>query len=148
MSESDDQKILFYSEGIDFTIPTENSIRQWLKSIAKTENKELNYINYVFLSDEGLLSKNKEFLNHDYYTDIISFQMEQNPIAGDIFISIDRVKENAKTYGIEFITELLRVLSHGLLHFIGYGDKSEKEVKVMRSKEDYYLNQYNYESGS
>lgn len=142
MFESDDHNILFYSEGIDFTIHAEDNIRQWLLTIAKTEQKELDYINYVFLSDEGLLLKNKEFLNHDYYTDIISFQMEQDPIAGDIFISIDRVKENAETYGVDFMSELLRVISHGLLHFIGYGDKSEEDIKVMRSKEDFYLQQY------
>lgn len=139
MSESIDQKILFYSEGIDFTLHAEDTVRHWLISIAQEENKELSYINYIFLNDEDLLLKNKEFLNHDYYTDIISFQMEQNPMAGDIFISIDRVKENANTYNIEFRLELLRVISHGLLHFIGYGDKTETETKQMRAKEDYYL---------
>ena len=143
MSESDDHNILFYSEGIDFNLQTEDDIRQWLLAIAKAEGKELNYINYIFLSDEALLVKNKEFLNHDYYTDIISFQMETNPIAGDIFISIDRVRENAEAYKNPFTTELLRVISHGMLHFIGYGDKTDAEVKVMRSKEDYYLNQFN-----
>jgi len=148
LSASDNQNILFYSEGIDFTIQAENKVRQWLLSIAQTEQKELDYINYVFLSDEGLLIKNKEFLNHDYYTDIISFQMEQNPIAGDIFISIDRVKENADTFGVDFLSELLRVISHGLLHFIGYGDKSAEEVKVMRSKEDFYMRSYNAEFDS
>jgi len=142
LSGNDDQKILFYSEEIDFTIPSEDNIRQWLISIVNEEQKKLDYINYIFLSDEGLLAKNKEFLNHDYYTDILSFQMEQNPIAGDIFISIDRVKENAITHRVDFHSELLRVISHGILHFIGYGDKTENEIVEMRSKENYYLSLY------
>lgn len=142
MPESDKQKILFYSEKIDFTIKSEDLIIQWLLSIAQEEGKELAYINYIFMSDEELIVKNKKFLQHDYYTDIISFQMEENPIAGDIYISIDRVTENATTYDIEFMTELLRVMCHGLLHFIGYGDKTTDEISKMRSKEDYYLKIY------
>lgn len=142
MSDSVDRSILFYSEGIDFTIQSEDEVKQWLQIIVKQEEKELDYVNYIFLTDEALLLKNKEFLNHDYYTDIISFQMEQHPIAGDIFISIDRVKENANTYGISFMSELLRVISHGMLHFIGFGDKTEEEIKEMRAKEDYYLKLY------
>lgn len=145
MSDSIDHSILFYSEDIDFTIQSEEKIKLWLQSIVKQEEKELDYVNYIFLSDEALLIKNKEFLNHDYYTDIISFQMEQHPIAGDIFISIDRVRENAKSYGIEFETELLRVISHGMLHFIGYGDKTEDQIKTMRAKENYYLQHYRQE---
>jgi len=142
LPESDKQKILFYSEKIDFTIKSEDLIIQWLLSIAQEEGKELAYINYIFMSDEELIVKNKKFLQHDYYTDIISFQMEENPIAGDIYISIDRVTENATTYDIEFMTELLRVMCHGLLHFIGYGDKTTDEISKMRSKEDYYLKIY------
>lgn len=135
----DSAAILFFSDGIEFKISNEAKIRTWLLDILKSEQKELSYINYIFLSDEALLIKNKEYLNHDYYTDIISFQLETSPIEGDIFISIDRIQENADELKIPFESELLRVIAHGLLHFIGYGDKTKTEKEKMRAKEDHYL---------
>ncbi len=131
--------ILFHAEGIEFQLDTEDTIRRWLQRITQLEGVKHGDINFVFMSDDDLLAKNIEFLNHDYYTDIISFQMNDDPIEGDIFISIDRVKENALNFSSSFDTELRRVLAHGVLHFIGYGDKTADEAKQMRAKEDAYL---------
>jgi len=131
--------ILFHSEGIEFQLASEDAIRKWLQNIIQLEGVEYGDINYIFMSDEDLLAKNVKFLNHDYYTDIISFQMNDDPIEGDIFISIDRVKDNAVKFSSTFDAELRRVLAHGVLHFIGYGDKTAKEATQMRAKEDAYL---------
>ena len=91
------------------------------------------------MSDDGLLKINKEFLQHDYYTDIITFQNDTEDISGEIYISIDRVEDNAKAVGTTFENELNRVMVHGVLHLMGYGDKSAEEEAVMRQKEDFYL---------
>ncbi|NQU88032.1 MAG: rRNA maturation RNase YbeY [Mariniphaga sp.] len=100
-------------------------------------------ITVVFCSDEYLLQLNKEFLDHDYFTDIITFDYcDNNIISGDIFVSIDRIHYNAKKYNVGFNIELHRVLFHGVLHLIGYNDKTSGEKKEMRSKEDYYLNEF------
>lgn len=131
--------ILFHAEGIEFQLDTEDTIRRWLQHIIQLEGVEHGDINYIFMSDDDLLAKNIEFLNHDYYTDIISFQLNDDPIEGDIFISIDRVKDNAIHFSTSFEVELRRVLAHGVLHFIGYGDKTVEEAKEMRAKEDAYL---------
>ena len=101
----------------------------------------LGDITFVFCSDEELLGVNKEFLNHDYYTDIITFDYsEGSVISGDLFISIDRVKENALSFNVQITEELHRVAFHGVLHLLGYNDKTEAEVIIMRSKENHYLN--------
>lgn len=131
--------ILFHSEGIEFQLNNDKKIREWLEKITRLESATLGPINYVFMSDESLLEKNIEFLKHDYYTDILSFQMNSDPLEGDIFISVDRVKENAESFGIAFELELRRVIVHGLLHFVGYKDKSDEELAEMREKEDHYL---------
>jgi len=133
---STDSPITFHSELESFQLTNEQQITNWLHSILKKENKEISQVNYVFVSDEELLELNKEYLDHHDYTDILSFQLEEHPIEGDIFISIDRVKENAVTYGVSTEHELLRVIAHGMLHFIGYKDKSEEEAKQMREKEE------------
>jgi len=103
------------------------------------EGSQVGNVNYIFVSDDTLLELNKTHLNHDYLTDILSFQLEDDPAEGDIFISIDRVKENAESYTVTFDNELCRVIAHGMLHFLGYKDKTEEEQKVMRKKEDLYL---------
>lgn len=112
----------------------------WLSEVCFDEGKILGDLNLIFCSDEYLLDMNREHLEHDYYTDIITFDYcENDRIIGDLFISVDRVRENADLLHHDFKTELNRVVVHGALHLIGYGDKSEKEEKIMREKEDYYL---------
>lgn len=115
-------------------------IPNWYQEIVNVEQKELGNITIVLGRDEWLLKQNIEFLNHNFYTDIITFDYcEMDFISGDLLISIDRVEDNAKRYNVSRETELNRVLVHGLLHLCGYGDKSEKEIEIMRKKEDYYL---------
>ena len=112
----------------------------WLSSTCVEEGKVLEEVNLIFCSDEYLLKMNIEYLQHDYYTDIISFDYcEEDRILGDLFISKDRVLDNAEQNNVTFISELQRVIVHGVLHLCGYKDKSEDEEKSMRSKEDYYL---------
>jgi probable rRNA maturation factor len=113
-----------------------------LPKLVQLEDKECGPINLIFCDDEKILEVNKEYLAHDYYTDIITFDYSLNQIiSGDLFISIDRVKENADMFSKSFENELTRVVFHGVLHLCGYNDKSEEDVLVMRSKEDYYLTQ-------
>lgn len=115
-------------------------VHDWYEQVVQKEGKILGDLSIVFGTDEWLLEQNKTFLNHDYYTDIITFDYcEMNFISGDLLISIDRVYDNAVQYNVSRETELNRVLVHGLLHLCGYGDKSEKEIEIMRKKEDYYL---------
>jgi len=112
----------------------------WLSTVCIEEGKFLDEVNLIFCSDEYLLKMNVEYLQHDYYTDIISFDYcEANRILGDLFISKDRVLDNADQNNVTFNLELQRVIVHGVLHLCGYKDKSEEELKLMRSKEDYYL---------
>ena len=112
----------------------------WLSTVCADEGKVLDEVNLIFCSDEYLLKMNVEYLQHDYYTDIISFDYcEGNRILGDLFISKDRVLDNADQNNVTFDLELQRVIVHGVLHLCGYKDKSEEEQKLMRTKEDYYL---------
>jgi len=113
----------------------------WLSDCCDSEGKSLEEVNLIFCSDEYLLQKNIEFLQHDYYTDIITFDYCQGElIMGDLFISKDRVIDNAQNNGVSFENELNRVIVHGVLHLCGYKDKSIDEENLMRSKEDFYLN--------
>lgn len=108
----------------------------WLSKICENEGRKLGEINLIFCSDEYLLSMNREHLNHDYYTDIITFDYYEEEITGDLFISVDRVLENANKHKVEFINELHRVVAHGVFHLLGYGDKSEEEEIKMRELEN------------
>jgi rRNA maturation RNase YbeY len=120
-------------------IPLKNS-NDWLKKIITTENKKLGEIVFVFCSDTYLLKKNIQFLKHDTLTDVISFDYcEGEQISGDILISIDRVQENSEIFKVPFLNELDRVMVHGLLHLLGYKDKTKEDTKLMMSKEDFYL---------
>lgn len=135
---------MIYYNNIDnkYIIKEKRNINSWIKLCIAEEGKKINTISFNLCSDEYILQLNNEALQHDYYTDIITFELNEKnePIEGDIYISIDRVKDNAKTLNIPFITELQRVLIHGVLHLCGYKDKSTKEEKQMREKENYYLN--------
>lgn len=112
-----------------------------LSNVVKTELKELGDISIIFVSDQYLLEMNQKYLNHDYFTDIITFDYcEDNVISGDLFISVDRVKENADSFNVDELTEIHRVMIHGVLHLCGYKDKTEEEEKYMRLLENKYLN--------
>ena len=135
--------VTFTSLDIKFTLGSKLLIKNWVKFIALTEEQVLGDIAYVFCSDAHLLSMNEQYLKHDTYTDIITFDYcENNRLSGDIFISIDRVKENASAYNISFNMELGRVMAHGVLHLAGYKDKKEDDKKEMRMKEDFYLSSF------
>ncbi|PDS27060.1 rRNA maturation RNase YbeY [Flavobacterium branchiophilum] len=121
----------------DFSLENETAISQWITQVIESENKTLGEINFIFCDDEYLLDINITHLQHDYYTDIISFDYTLgNEIAGDFFISIDRVRENALEYLETLANELNRVMVHGILHCCGYNDKSPEDEVIMRSKED------------
>lgn len=137
-------EIYFYPEDIDFDLapPRAEAVSYWLKKVVEQEAKELRSLSYVFCSDEYLYRLNQEYLQHDTYTDVITFPYgAENEVEGDIFISIERVKENAATFKASFERELYRVMVHGLLHLCGYGDKGEEETLLMRKKESDYLSQ-------
>lgn len=131
------QKIFFHSEELDFQIENEEKTSNWIDSIISNHSKITGDITYIFCTDDYLLNVNKEHLSHDYYTDIITFDYTNNGvISGDLFISIDRVRDNATQLNQTFETELKRVMIHGVLHLIGFGDKTEAEAKIMREKEE------------
>jgi rRNA maturation RNase YbeY len=112
----------------------------WLKKVVSSEGKKIGKIVYVFCPDEYLAKKNMQFLNHDTLTDVITFDYCKGEIVnGDVLISTERVSENAKLFEVDFLTELHRVMVHGLLHLLGYKDKTKEEAELMRSKENYYL---------
>lgn len=134
-------KILFFAEEVDLPEIDQVKISQWIQKTIAAEDSSYESINIVFCSDDFLLRINKEHLAHDYYTDIITFQYQKEPIEGELFISIERVLENASERNIPFLTELHRVIIHGVLHMIGYADKTEEDIIVIRSKEDHYLTQ-------
>ena len=132
--------VRFFTEDIKFDFKYKMLTRKWLKAVAGSEMKQLGDVNVIFCSDNYILDVNMKYLQHDYFTDIITCDYcEGKVLSGDLFISIDSVRENAVFYSTEFVDELNRVIVHGLLHLIGYDDHTEEEVKVMRSKEDYYL---------
>ena len=135
--------IQFCSEDITFSLKEKLKHKAWLNEVAKQEGKKILELSYVFCSDEYLLQINQEYLNHDTLTDIVTFDNSEDPkkIEGDIFISIDRVKENGEKLGTSE-TELERVMVHGLLHLLGYKDKKKEDKAVMTEKEDFYIKQY------
>ena len=126
----------------DFKLDSEGEIEKWISNTIAAEQFKLEEINYVFCDDDYLLKLNVEFLDHDTLTDIISFDYSVGKIIqGDIFISIERVVDNANDFGVVFEEELKRVIIHGILHYCGYKDKTDADAKVMREKENYYLSQ-------
>ncbi|HNY62646.1 MAG TPA: rRNA maturation RNase YbeY [Bacteroidales bacterium] len=128
--------IRFYSE-TDFNLINKQTYKNWLKSIIEKNNKRVGEINYIFCDDPYLLEINQKYLNHDYFTDIITFDYsEGKKIHGDIYISIDRVRENATLFNQTFDNELLRVLSHGVLHLCGFDDQNQEDKIQMTNQED------------
>jgi len=132
--------VSFVSERISFECPHQELIQKWLSSACSNENKTLDNLTYIFCSDEYLLKINQKHLHHNYYTDVITFDYsESNFISGDVFISIERVTENANSTGSSLSNELHRVMVHGLLHLLGYDDKTLSDKAEMTSQEDFYL---------
>ena len=132
--------ILFHEAGITHKIKAKRRIREWIIDILRKEKKKEGNINIILTSDNYLLEINKNYFSRDYLTDIISFDYtENNIISGDLFISIERVKANAREYEQKFEEELCRVIAHGILHLSGYKDKNEYEKDIMRKLEDHYL---------
>lgn len=143
MLEQNEEQIQFHFEDVDFELKDIKKVRAWIQQIIAAEQHELRQLNYVFCSDKYLHHINMEYLQHDTFTDIITFPLEESPlIESDIFISSERVLENAAQFGVDFQTELLRVIIHGVLHLCGYGDKTEDEKTAMRAKEDACLGLY------
>ena len=134
--------IYFNYEG-DFSLENEEHVAEWIERIIESEDKELGEISYIFCDDEYLHKINMEYLDHDTLTDIISFDYtEGNLISGDIFISVEKVQDNANDFNVPFEQELKRVLAHGILHYCGYKDKSEADEQLMRSKEEEKMNMF------
>lgn len=133
--------ITYFSEGITFNLPQKKIINKWIKEVIRLEDFKLVHLNFVFCSDDYLLTINTQYLSHDYYTDIITFNSSDisGVIEGDIFISIDRVLENASSFNELFFNEVQRVMIHGVLHLLGYNDHVEDDKLVMRNKEESYL---------
>lgn len=132
--------ISYYFQDTDFKFRDRRRTNEWLKLAAESEIRRIGYISIIFCSDNYVLDINQKYLQHDYFTDIITFDYcEGDRLSGDLFISVDSVRENSVEFGTEFKDELDRVIIHGLLHLVGYDDHTEKDIKLMRSKENYYL---------
>lgn len=137
--------IELYFEDIEPISLHQSTIKKYVKRLIVNELKEQGDITVIFCSDSYLLDINKQYLNHNYYTDIITFDyVEENVISGDLFISLDTVKENAKDFDTELIKEIYRVTFHGVLHLVGYNDKSDEEQTLMTEKENYYLGKVDF----
>jgi rRNA maturation RNase YbeY len=134
-------EINFFSEQSSFKLPKENESRTWIKQVISSLDKELQDLNFIFTTDEYLHNINKQYLQHDDFTDIITFDYSDidDEIEGEIYISIDRVKENANKFQETFKDELHRVMVHGILHLSGYNDRTETEKEEMRNYENHYL---------
>jgi probable rRNA maturation factor len=136
-------RVRFHSTGTGGLLKQRKDLKNFIIQLFATEGHALQSIDYILCSDTELLEINRKFLQHDYYTDIITFNLSDAPqIVGEVYISTDRVKENAKHFGIPFSEELYRVMFHGALHLCGYKDKKASEKKEMRAKEDEYLKKY------
>ena len=128
---------------IKYSLKEKRRIKEWLNLVAFEEGSKIQNLNFLIVGDKRMIHFNKTYLNHDYSTDIITFDNSENKkISGDIVITIERVKENSKKYKVKLEDELRRVMVHGLLHLLGYDDKNEKEKKRIRKKENYYLEMY------
>lgn len=136
--------IQFFEEDIKFTLKEKNKYKRWLKAIAENDGYKITDLNYIFCTDEYLHKINLDYLNHDTYTDIITFDNseEEKLIEGDIFVSIERIIDNAEKLESGVEKEIQRVMSHGLLHLMGYKDKNKKDKKIMREMEDRCISLY------
>ncbi|HEX5112402.1 MAG TPA: rRNA maturation RNase YbeY [Saprospiraceae bacterium] len=137
--EEEDTGIFFTIHDVDLDIADPDTWTAWIRETIDEEGYELTRIDYIFCSDEFLLEVNRTHLDHDFYTDIITFPLNPNPIVAEIYISVERVKENARQFSKSFPDELHRVMIHGILHLCGYEDHEDLDVAMIRKKEEYYL---------
>lgn len=137
-------KVNFFSDRVDPKIRNKKKLKGFIEFLFKNEKNGLQSINYVFCTDKKIRNINKDYLNHDYSTDILTFLLSENtaPIVSEVYISVDRVKQNAADLGIDYNSELHRVILHGALHLCGYSDKTQAEKEIMREREDFYLFKY------
>jgi len=136
-------KVCFFFQDVKITLTQRATLKTFIQSIFKKEGKKLESINYIFVNDKALLDINRQYLQHDFYTDIITFDLSASTeVQAEIYISVDRVKENAAQLGVSFKSELHRVIFHGVLHLCGYKDKSKTESEKMRKMEEVYLKKY------
>jgi len=144
MGRKQAHSVHFYFEKVGLTLKERGKLKCFINSLIAKEKKNLNNLNYIFCNDNALLEINRKYLNHNFYTDVISFDLSSSrkEILADIYISVDRIRENAKSFKITMEEELHRVMLHGLLHLCGYNDKTEVQRKLIREKEDFYLNLY------
>ena len=135
----------FHNKGVTYVFKNKKQVSSWLNIVICSFKKELSTLNVIFCTDKHLLSINQSYLNHNYYTDIITFNYNENKkVSGDLFISIDRVKENSIENNIEFNVEIHRVIVHGVLHLCGLNDKSEQEKDIMRKQENLFLEKLSF----
>lgn len=140
--------IRFFFENKSISLGERTRLKSFLRSLFRKEKKQVESINYIFCSDKKILEINQQFLKHDYYTDIITFDLSENEkLTAEIYISLERVRDNAKKEGVSLRSELHRVIFHGALHLCGYGDKKKEEIRVMREKEEHYLERWKKEDG-
>lgn len=144
MAPPSQSKVWFHFDVPGSILTNRRSLKKFLPKLFDKEGKNLSALSYIFTTDNALLKINKQYLKHDFYTDIITFDLSEpgQGITGEIYISLDRVKDNAKNLGFSIADELHRIIFHGALHLCGYKDKSRKEVLIMRGKEDFYLERY------
>ena len=144
MSPSKGSNVNFFADGVNQRVRNAKKLKRFISSLFKKEKTSLQSINYVFCTDNQLRIINRNYLNHDYFTDIITFNFspKKEPIVAEVYISIDRVKENAKNFGVTYTKELHRVIFHGALHLCGYKDKTKDEKRIMRAQEGLYLDLY------
>lgn len=136
-------KVCFFFQEVKVNLANRIDLKKYIQTVFKKEEKKLDSINFVFCTDKALLGINRKYLKHDFYTDIITFDLSETvAIRAEIYISIDRVRENALKLGFSFKSELHRVIFHGVLHLCGYKDKNKNEKKKMRRKEEFYLALY------
>lgn len=134
--------IRFYTQSLDFVLKSKRIFRAWLEALLEQEHRKSGRVHYVFCSDAYLLDLNQRFLGHDYATDVIAFEYEASDahcVNGDIFVGIEKVKADAREYGVPFYDELARVMAHGLLHLCSYDDKTPEQQRLMHGREDFYL---------
>lgn len=144
MTQLTESKVRFHFITAAPSLKRRKELKAFIVRLFQKEKKKLEGLNYIFCSDEYLLGINRDFLKHDYYTDIITFDLSNGPATnGEIYISVDRVKDNAKELNQPFSREMQRVIFHGALHLCGYKDKKPSDIKQMRSKEDYYIGLFN-----
>lgn len=144
MLSASEPKVYFFNNGQNPPLRNRIRLKKFLINLFRNEGKKLDSINYIFCTDRALLKTNRQYLNHNYYTDIITFNLtdDSEPIRAEVYISLQRVSENAKKLKSSIKSELHRVIVHGALHLCGYNDSTEKEKGIMRKREDYYLNRY------